>query len=536
MDRNLNFLVVEDDPVDSKNVCRLLHTLPNVDHTDTACDLKEAKGHVLHNSYDAVILDLGLPDSQGLDSVLDLQATAPDLPIVVLTGNGNEETAVRSVDLGAEDCLSKDTLTCDALIRALRFAIERHRHKHAIYESMDHLKVSLDGALQAAATDPLTGLPNRRGLAEYLGHLAPTGPPPLIIVAVADLDQFKAINDEHGHDVGDEVLREFSKRLLHCLRAGDFAARVGGDEFVIVFDTVNREGAAKLGQRIVEHVAATPVTVRHGERVAFSATLAMVEIQGAGAELEQMLNRAHPLLLRGKQGGRMRLECSWSEPMGPGAATAPGPRPIRHHTRALRSLPGLMPLGYRLVFGEGHPLRPQAGLDGGLRAMTLERLQRAEEWRRFNDPSGRLHLDVEADAIDTELRTQLNRMIPHERRDQTVFYFHSTAQHPSSTQALGELKLLRKAGFQLGLRSVGDGSTVFEHLALLGPEWLRVDPLLTHHLARFQKKQDALRLLVAMLRPLDTRLVAEVGAGSDDLKALAALGFHAFEGPLEPQP
>jgi diguanylate cyclase (GGDEF)-like protein len=545
MSQALNFLVVEDDPIDSKTVCRLLNSLPSVEHTDTARDLREAKQQLRDKRYDAVVLDLGLPDSQGVDSVIDFQATAPDLPIVVLTGSSDERTALRSVDLGAEDCLSKDDVTRDSLARALSFAMERHRHKHAIYQDLDQLKVSLDGALHAAATDPLTGLANRRGLEDHLAHLRHSAPRGPVIAAVADLDHFKAINDQHGHDVGDVVLKEFSRRLLHCLRAGDFAARVGGDEFVIIFAQLNRSEADALGRRLLAHVAASPVSPRPGLQVSFSATLAMLELQEP-IDLEKILNETHPALLRGKEGGRRRLEFTWEAgPEGPEGVEAPvaaDPGGTQFQVRDLCSLPCALPLGYRLVFGDGEgnglrqsPPLGRARLRGDLREMSLEQLRRAEHWRSLHMPGSLLMLDLEADAVDSGLRLELNHLMPDEGlRQATVLCFHTAFQAVSGSQALPELMLLRKAGFQLGVRGVGDGSTVFEHLTLLAPEWLRVDPVLTHNVARFNRKRETLRLLLTMLRPLGSKFLAEDPASPEDQRVLAELGFHGCEASPEP--
>src|SRR4051812_18554237 len=107
MNNYLNLLVVDDDAVDAANVSRMLSHSGIARNTDSVPSLAEAKNKIRHNHYDAVILDLGLPDSQGTDGVLDFQATAPELPIVVLTGNEDEKTALRSMSVGAEDYINK---------------------------------------------------------------------------------------------------------------------------------------------------------------------------------------------------------------------------------------------------------------------------------------------------------------------------------------------------------------------------------------------------------------------------------------------
>jgi DNA-binding response OmpR family regulator len=133
MSKTLNLLVVEDDLVDVKAVQRILGASSMPYRTDNAQTLKQAKQKARQQRYDAVLLDLGLPDSQGIDGLIEFQASAPELPVVVLTGSRDEEMALHSMDVGAEDFLSKESLSEHELSRSLRFAIQRHRRKHQAY-------------------------------------------------------------------------------------------------------------------------------------------------------------------------------------------------------------------------------------------------------------------------------------------------------------------------------------------------------------------------------------------------------------------
>lgn len=161
MDIELKFLVVEDDPVDAYSVRRILAKTGLGKHVDGATSLKQAKQKIRLTRYDAVILDLGLPDSQGIDGIIDFQATAPELPIIVLSGNQDEKTALKSIDIGAEDFIDKGSVTEDSLRRSIRFAIERHRRKQQVFRDNDSLRVSLDDANQKAAS--LSAAPEAEG-------------------------------------------------------------------------------------------------------------------------------------------------------------------------------------------------------------------------------------------------------------------------------------------------------------------------------------------------------------------------------------
>lgn len=176
------------------------------------------------NSVDVILVDLSLPDSSGLDSVIRLRTFAPDQAIVVITGLDDQSLALDAVKNGAQDYLIKNELNSSAVARAIRYALERHKYDAQV--------------MKLANFDRLTGLANRSRCQDYLEHALENAKrlKKSLSVLFIDCDHFKLVNDTLGHSVGDDFLKKMSKAINDCLRASDFIARLGGDEFVVVLD------------------------------------------------------------------------------------------------------------------------------------------------------------------------------------------------------------------------------------------------------------------------------------------------------------
>lgn len=240
----LNILLVEDNPGD----IRLVRELLDADRSErfalvTADRLDSALAILDSQDITAILLDLQLPDGDGLDTLLKIHANAPGIPIVVLSNIADESLAVRSVQQGAQDFLVKGYVDAHQLTRSLRYAIERKRME----ESLNHL----------AHHDSLTGLANRKQFYDSLKNaIALTrrqgGQLALLLL---DLNDFKPINDTLGHHVGDLVLQGVAQRLRECVRETDCVARIGGDEFTMILTGIHdEEDAVAATRKIIEYM------------------------------------------------------------------------------------------------------------------------------------------------------------------------------------------------------------------------------------------------------------------------------------------
>lgn len=157
-----------------------------------------------------------------------------------------------------------------------------------------------------ALTDELTGLPNRRDVLARLQQLLERRGGQTCAVLLADLDHFKRINDEHGHLVGDEVLRAVATRLTEAVREPVVVGRLGGEEFLVVLPDTELEAARQVAERIREQVA-TIDTRRWFEGLPLTVSLGVAAADPAGDSVSNMLRRADGALYDAKRAGRNRV-------------------------------------------------------------------------------------------------------------------------------------------------------------------------------------------------------------------------------------
>ena len=182
-------------------------------------------------------------------------------------------------------------------------AIQRaHEVAHESQRRAEELEAALVGAEEAARTDPLTGLGNRRALDDAVSNDLPG---PLGVLAL-DLDHFKRVNDDHGHAVGDEVLRYVADVLRGELRGDDHAFRIGGEEFVVVLPECSWQGARATAERLRARLADRPIPIGQSDRL--NATMSVgVALWSGEAAFSTTLEEADAALYRAKEAGRNRV-------------------------------------------------------------------------------------------------------------------------------------------------------------------------------------------------------------------------------------
>jgi len=238
MESKSNILVVDDNP-DKLSLIEAALSLAGY-HVTTATDGIEALAAIESYQPDLVITDVMMPRMNGYELAQRIRANPVTkfIPVIMQTAAGRRsEDLRRASEVGALGYIT-DPTDLDLLLARTRTLLE--------------FKAYLDVCEEAAFTDHLTGLANRRRFERQLerevGRMARFGHP--FSLLMLDIDSFKNLNDSYGHDAGDEAIRRISRVLREGTRGIDLAARIGGEEFAVVLVETSKEGALEVAERL----------------------------------------------------------------------------------------------------------------------------------------------------------------------------------------------------------------------------------------------------------------------------------------------
>ncbi|MEM9072578.1 MAG: diguanylate cyclase [Myxococcota bacterium] len=252
---------------------------------------------------DLCLLDVMMPGVGGLEACRVLKAMTKDgfLPIILLTAKADAASRVEGLRIGADDYVSKpfDERELVARVEAMLRIKRMHDEVHAAKQRLAEL----------AITDELTGLHNFRYLHTRLREefkRAERYRDPLAC-AMVDIDRFKSINDNHGHDTGDAVLAEVARRVKQVVREIDVVTRYGGDELLIMLPNTHFSGAVTVAHRLWSSVRALAVTAGTKQiPVSVSVGVALYPSRDVTTK-QELLRAADQALYQAKRDGRDRI-------------------------------------------------------------------------------------------------------------------------------------------------------------------------------------------------------------------------------------
>jgi len=297
---NGRILVVDDDPERAERVKK---NLAPEHYVEVVADPTSVAMNIADRDFEVALISMGLSDFDPLrvSSQLRTLEQTRNLPIILMAEEKDRAAVMRGLDLGVNDFIMRP-IERNELTARVRTQVRRRRHA-------SELRQSVHNTMAMAVVDQLTGLYNRRYFDRHLAIMLDRAAAQdrALGVMMLDIDHFKMINDNHGHDVGDRILKDFANRMQRNIRGVDLACRYGGEEFVVLMPDTDRGQVQRAAERIRDAMADTPFNVS-GElslRVTISAGVALNE--SIADTPEAILKRADMALYRAKQAGRNRV-------------------------------------------------------------------------------------------------------------------------------------------------------------------------------------------------------------------------------------
>ena len=281
-------LLINEDPDQYLVMEALLDSIGTSAYEITWCaDYRHALEAMLAPIHDVILLDYGHSPRICEDLLRSASSHGCTTPIVCLTEERNPELDGAAIQAGASDYLVKQGLQADQLERSIRYAIDRKQAETEL--------------ARLAHYDALTGIPNRLLFNDRLDRAlqrAVRGDYPFALLYV-DLDGFKAVNDSHGHDVGDKLVQGIAQRLNQCIRRTDSVARIGGDEFTVLLERVtSTNDIVTIAQKIID-VVTEPFEI-NGQQVRVGSSIGIAVYPEAGSDADSLIKHADMAMYEAK--------------------------------------------------------------------------------------------------------------------------------------------------------------------------------------------------------------------------------------------
>ena len=293
---DLSLLLVADTQNQKENFEKAMN-----EHSIGPCRIEWVKGlddvaQIVKNThFDAVLLDVDCHGGPLAKHIETINGLLGQTPILIYGEEEDEGAAMEAIRLGAQDYVIKGQITGKALVRAIRYAIERKGAEH-------HLQTLIN-------YDNLTKLPNRELLLDRLTQAIAqaTRQQTLVGLLLLDLDRFKMVNDTLGHAFGDKLLRDVADRVGTCLRDSDTLARLGGEEFIdILTGITGAQDAAKVANKILECLS-RPMVIE-GHEVFVTASIGISLFPNDGVDKNALITNADVAMYRAKEEGRNHFQ------------------------------------------------------------------------------------------------------------------------------------------------------------------------------------------------------------------------------------
>ena len=543
----MRVLIVDDDPVDREDVKRKLQRGTECE-VACAATASEALAAARHQVFDVILLDYRLPGRDGIEVLLELrsEADAAVTAVVMMSTVETEELALQCLRAGAQDFLVKSEISATKLRRAILHAQTRYELEH-------RLRLNHQSMKDLAEKDSLTGLANRMLFDQTLrvAISAAKRRRRKAALLLLDLDNFKHINDTHGHEVGDALLASLASRLEQAFPHQDLLARLGGDEFAVIVSDLADTDLRDVTVRLLSAVSETREV--NGIRVDLTGSVGVAVYPGDASDATEAFRFADIAMYRAKRRGgnqvcffearmqedllrKLELERRISSGLDSGEFQVYYQPQVCSESLQVCGVEALSRWHYR-----GDVLLPREfvpAAEGSDQILELGRaaLQGAiadlARWRT-QDPALRLGINLSVRQLNDH---GLPDFVEHllglygVAADAVEFELTETALLDPNKHRIGMLDHLHELGCRLALDDFGVGYSSISHLHQFPLHTVKIDRSLMPGPQNQGRTERLLRGLVAMVQSLGLETVAEGVETEDQYGLCRELGVGRLQG------
>ncbi len=506
--------------------------------------LEQAIYRLSTEPMDVILLDLYLPESKGLATFKRIYAQFPETPVIILSGFNDDALAFEAVKNGAQDYLFKRDIQPDALVRTIRFAMERQKLKR----ELDEARIRLE---KTALIDPVTELFNRRGIQEILSHEVQRAQRrhSNLLVLLTGLDDFKRINSTLGHSVGDLVLKEAGAKLKAALRATDYVARVGGDEFLVLLPDTRLGEGMSVAEKVRLAISTTTISLSSKENIKVTASLGLVnvgELRGGTPSIDELLAKTHVVLGKSKQAGRNRVSYDDLEDASGSEDHSVMFSEVLRGLQNGDSFYAVMQPIFRLQDKAevAYEILVRSTLKGFempddfFRASLEANILTAVDRHCFKTCSSsaaslpayiRRHINLfPSTLISVPIKQLLQSLSDHGNRYCVEISEQQIIGDPSYLKE--PVQQLRDAGVLIALDDLGFGRSCLESLILLEPDIIKIDKKCVTGITEEHVNMRSLKRLLSIAESVGAEVIAEGVETKADLAMLMDLGVSCAQG------
>ena len=295
-------LVIDDRKTSFDKLSKVLRGHASLTH---AADPQAGVVKAADGNYDCVLVAAKFKEFDALRVCSQLRSIDRTrfAPIILVADSEDDGLIGRALELGVNDYIVRP-VDENELIARMRTQVRRKRYH-------DGLRDNVAASIEMAVTDGLTGLHNRRYLDTHLETLVARARnrEKHLSLLITDIDRFKLVNDTYGHDAGDDILREFARRIRINVRGMDLACRYGGEEFVIVMPETPPQVALEVAERLREQIESDGFSIENGGRtIGVTVSVGVTSLLSADDDsAKALLKRADEALYEAKGAGRNRV-------------------------------------------------------------------------------------------------------------------------------------------------------------------------------------------------------------------------------------